>query len=138
MDSTLLISLSHQMAASRSMDVIANNLANVSTTAYQREEPTFKEFLSYARPAEGQAGPQSLSFVTDHRHDARCQRGPLPVDRQQLRPGDPRQGLLHHRDANGNLYTRDGHFSLDGDGNMVDANGNKLQGERRPDHHHAR
>ena len=45
MDNSLLISLSQQIASYRSMDVIANNLANVSTPAFQREEPTFQEYV---------------------------------------------------------------------------------------------
>src|ERR1700709_2533357 len=65
MDNSLLISLSHQIASYRSMDVIANNLANVSTPAYQREEPTFNEYVANVRPAEGQTGTQTLSFVQD-------------------------------------------------------------------------
>ena len=65
MENSLLISLSHQIASYRSMDVIANNLANVSTPAYQREEPTFNEYIAQVRPAEGQSGMQSLSFVQD-------------------------------------------------------------------------
>ena len=36
MDNSLLVSLSHQLAAYRSMDVIANNLANVSTPGFKR------------------------------------------------------------------------------------------------------
>src|ERR1700754_564269 len=65
MDNALLISLSHQIASYRSMDVIANNLANVSTPAFQREEPTFQEYVMNVPPAEGQSGIQSLSFVQD-------------------------------------------------------------------------
>jgi flagellar basal-body rod protein FlgF len=37
MDNSLLVSLSQQLAAYKSMDVIANNLANVSTAGYKRE-----------------------------------------------------------------------------------------------------
>src|ERR1700759_4848535 len=65
MDNSLLISLSHQIAAYRSMDVIANNLANVSTPAFQREEPTFSEYVANVRPAEGQNGAHTISFVQD-------------------------------------------------------------------------
>ena len=66
MDNSLLISLSHQIATYRSMDVIANNLANASTPAFQREEPTFQEYVAHVPAAEGQAGAtQSLSFVQD-------------------------------------------------------------------------
>jgi flagellar basal-body rod protein FlgF len=47
------------------MDVIANNIANVSTSAFQREEATFQEFVVNVLPVEGQVGKQSLSLVKD-------------------------------------------------------------------------
>ena len=52
MDNTLLVWLSQQIASYRSMDVIANNLANLSTPGFQREEPTFQEYVAQVRPRE--------------------------------------------------------------------------------------
>ncbi|HEY4986350.1 MAG TPA: flagellar basal-body rod protein FlgF [Bradyrhizobium sp.] len=132
MDSTLLISLSHQMAATRSMDVIANNLANVSTNAYQREEPTFKEFMSYSRPPEGQLGQQSMSFVTDTGTVRDLSEGSFQATGSRYDLAVHGNGYFKIGTAKGTVYTRDGHFSLDGDGNMVDSNGNKLQGDGGP------
>src|ERR1700756_4956197 len=65
MDNSLLVSLSHQLAAYRSMDVIANNLANVSTPGFKRESAKFEEFIAQVKPSESQKGPQTLSFVKD-------------------------------------------------------------------------
>src|ERR1700712_2299151 len=65
MDNSLLVSLSQQLAAYRAMDVIANNLANVSTPGFKREAAKFEEYVSQMRPAEGQKGSQSVSFVKD-------------------------------------------------------------------------
>ncbi len=65
MDNSLLISLSQQLAAYRSMDVIANNLANVSTPGFKRESARFEELVTMVRPAEGQSGRQPISFVKD-------------------------------------------------------------------------
>ena len=53
MDNTLLVSLSHQLASYRSMDVIANNLANLSTPAFKREEAQFAEYVETVPPSEG-------------------------------------------------------------------------------------
>jgi len=132
MDSTLLISLSQQMAAARSMDVIANNLANVSTNAYQGEEPTFQEFLSYTRPAEGQIGSQSMSFVTDTGTVRDLSEGSFQSTGSTYDLAIHGKGYFKIATATGTVYTRDGHFTLDGDGNMVDSNGNKLQGDGGP------
>src|SRR3984957_18200610 len=65
MDNSLLVSLSHQLAAYRSMDVIANNLANVSTPGFKREAAKFEEYVTQVIPSEGQSGMQSVSFVKD-------------------------------------------------------------------------
>ena len=65
MDNSLLVSLSQQLAAYRSMDVIANNLANVSTPGFKREAAKFEEYIAQVRPAEDQKGPQTVSFVKD-------------------------------------------------------------------------
>ena len=65
MDNSLLVSLSQQLAAYRSMDVIANNLANVSTPGFKRESAKFEEYVTKVAPSEGQTGMQSVSFVKD-------------------------------------------------------------------------
>ena len=58
MDNSLLVSLSQQLAAYRSMDVIANNIANASTPGFKRETAKFEEYVTQVRPAEAQNGPQ--------------------------------------------------------------------------------
>jgi hypothetical protein len=58
MDNSLLVSLSHQLASYRAMDVIANNIANASTPGFKREAAKFEEFVAMMRPAEGQTGLQ--------------------------------------------------------------------------------
>ena len=65
MDNVSLLSLSYQLAAFRSMDVIANNIANASTPGYKRESAKFEEFIQQVKPSETQKGSQSLSFVKD-------------------------------------------------------------------------
>src|SRR5690349_5908069 len=66
MDNTLLVGLSHQLASYRSMDVIANNLANVSTPAFKKETVQFEEFIKQIPSEEGDdSGPHQVSFVQD-------------------------------------------------------------------------
>ena len=56
MDNSLLVSLSQQLAAYRSMDVIANNLANVSTPGFKREAAKFEEYIAQMKPSDTQTG----------------------------------------------------------------------------------
>lgn len=129
MDNSLLVSLSQQLAAYRAMDVIANNLANVSTPGFKREAAKFEEYVTQVRPAEDQKGPQSVSFVKD-----------AGVMRDSAQGNVEKTGATYDVALNGNgyfqvqttagmRYTRDGHFSLDANGNLVTSEGYQVQGD---------
>lgn len=64
MDTTGYVSLSHQMALRRHLDIIANNIANASTNAYRRESVMFQDFMSNMPQAEVQSA-RPVSFVLD-------------------------------------------------------------------------
>ena len=129
MDNSLLVSLSQQLAAYRSMDVIANNLANASTPGFKRESAKFEEYVSQVAPAEGQTGTQSLTFVKD-----------AGVSRDLSQGAAQSTGATYDFAINGNgyftvqtpagmRYTRDGHFTLDANGQVVTEQGYALQGD---------
>jgi flagellar basal-body rod protein FlgF len=129
MDNSLLVSLSHQLAAYRSMDVIANNIANASTPGFKRETAKFEEFVSMVAPSEGQTGLQSVSFVKDAGISRDLTQGGI------LNTGAPfdfainGNGYFTVQTPQGMRYTRDGHFSLDANGNIVNSDGYALQGD---------
>jgi flagellar basal-body rod protein FlgF len=130
MDNTQLVNLSYQLAAYRSMDVIANNLANVSTPGFKRESTKFEEYLSQGDPLEGQDGPQSISFVQDKGTVRDLSQGNMEGTGSQFDLAIGGQGYFTLKTPTGDTrYTRDGHFSLDPTGKMVDASGNSLQGD---------
>lgn len=129
MDNTLLISLSHQLASARSMDVIANNLANVSTPAFQREEPTFQEYVVNADPVEGQLGPQQLSFVQDKGLVRDLSEGRMDTTGAPFDLAIHGKGYFVVQTAAGDRYTRNGHFTLDNSGQIVTSNGDPVLGD---------
>ena len=45
-----LVGLSRQMALSRELDVVANNIANLDTTGYKADSSLFEEYLGSALP----------------------------------------------------------------------------------------
>ena len=45
MENALLVGLSAQMALGRNMEIISNNLANVTTSGFKREAPVFEELM---------------------------------------------------------------------------------------------
>ena len=129
MDNSLLIGLSHQLASYRSMDVIANNLANLSTPAYQREEPTFKEYVAQVPPAEGQTGTQTLSFVQDAGVVRDLSEGHFDTTNAPFDMAIHGKGYFAVQTAAGERYTRNGHFTLDAGGQIVTSNGDPVQGD---------
>ena len=129
MDNSLLISLSQQIAAYRSMDVIANNIANASTPGFKRESAKFEEFLTKVRPSEGQTGPQSVSFVKDAGTVRDTGQGNLQTTGAPLDLALNGKGFFTVATPNGERYTRDGHFSLNGAGQIVTTDGYAVQGE---------
>jgi len=132
MDNSSLVSLSYQLAAYRSMDVIANNLANVSTPGFKRESVKFEEMVQQVLPSEDQKGPQSLSFVRDAGVSRDLSGGRLE------RTGSPYDlaingnGYFVLQTAAGERYTRNGHFTLNADGTIVTEQGDPLLGDGGP------
>jgi flagellar basal-body rod protein FlgF len=130
MDNTQLVNLSYQMAAFRSMDVIANNLANMSTPGFKSESTKFEEYLSQGGAIEGQDGPQSISFVQDKGTVRDLSQGQMTTTGAQFDLGIGGNGYFAVQTADGTThYTRDGHFTLDATGKIVDSSGNALMGD---------
>ena len=129
MDNSLLVSLSQQLAAYRSMDVIANNLANVSTPGFKRESAKFEEYVTKVAPSEGQTGQQALSFVKDAGVARDISQGAIENTGAPLDLAINGKGYFTVQTPNGMRYTRDGHFSLDANGQVVTSEGYALQGD---------
>jgi flagellar basal-body rod protein FlgF len=129
MDNSLLVSLSQQLAAYRAMDVIANNLANASTPGFKREAAKFEEYITKLRPAEDQKGPQSMSFVKDAGVMRDSSQGNIEQTGAPYDVALTGKGYFSVQTPAGLRYTRDGHFSLDANGNLVTSQGFQVQGD---------
>jgi len=126
MDTTLSIALSHQVARRRQMDIIANNIANMGTTGFKRENVMFGQYL---REAEGDQ-PKSvrqISYVQDYGITRNMSDGPLISTGNKLDIALQGDGLLQVRRQNGDIaYTRNGHMSLSPDFNLVTSTGENI------------
>ena len=129
MDNSLLVSLSHQLASYRAMDVIANNIANVSTPGFKREAAKFEEFVAMMVPAEGQTGLQPVSFVKDAGVMRDSSQGNIEQTGATYDLAISGKGYFAVQTPAGMRYTRDGHFTLDGSGNLVTSQGYQVQGD---------
>ena len=129
MDNSLLVSLSHQLASYRAMDVIANNIANVSTPGFKREAAKFEEYVAMMRPAEGQKGMQPVSFVKDAGVMRDSSQGNVEQTGATYDVAIAGSGFFQVQTPTGMRYTCDGHFSLDANGNLVTSQGFQVQGD---------
>lgn len=132
MDNVSLLSLSYQLAAFRSIDVIANNIANVSTPGFKRESVKFEELLQTVRPAEGQKGTQQMSFVKDAGVLRDLSGGRMETTGAQFDLAINGNGYFAIQTPQGERYTRNGHFTLNAEGIVVTQEGNPVLGDGGP------
>lgn len=138
----LYTSASGMMAEMVRNDVTANNLANVNTTGYKKDIAVFESFPevlikrvndrkqneSSKPPAIGTLGTGAIvdEIVTSH------EQGQL---RESSNPFDlaiSGDGFFVVQNQNGAYYTRNGSFTLDSQGYLVNARGDFVLGQAGP------
>jgi flagellar basal-body rod protein FlgF len=123
MESANLVLLSNQEALQRSMDIVANNVANVSTTGFKREGIEFDTLLNVPAPNE------SLEFVVDRATYRDAANGPILSTGNPLDIAIQGAGYLPVQTPQGIRYTRSGSLQLNTDGELVTLSGDKVLGE---------
>jgi len=109
------------------MDVTANNIANINTTGYKYNRAEFQELLNERL----QDPPQGDNRAAGEAAGARLIGNPLMFSQGVIEHTEYQwdlaiqgDGFFQVRLADGTLaYTRDGTFKLDGEGRVVNANG---------------
>jgi len=134
MDSGLYAACAGLVARTQALDLAANNLANVNTTGYKAQLPTFQSVLANATSSV--ASSPIARAVNDY--------GVLGDSRT-----NPLQGTLDHtgsdldfalqgdgwfavQSGNKRLYTRNGNFHVDRNGRLVTADGMQVLGTQGP------
>ncbi len=145
--------LSGAMAQNTRLETIANNLANVNTPAYKRDEQTFQEYLTAAQkePAVIQVPrvPASIesfydmlgtdkSFVDTSETHTDFTQGLMKSTGNSFDLAIDGEGLFEVVTPGGVKLTRNGSFTLDGFGQLVTKDGYPVllegpQGEQAPD-----
>ncbi len=123
MDSTLYIALSHQAAVQRRMDVVANNIANMNTTAFQKESVMFQEFLVELEGVDSPVG-NTVSMTREYGVAFNFRPGDLEPTGNTLDVAINGPGYIAVQNGVGEtLYTRNGHFSINENGELITSNG---------------
>jgi flagellar basal-body rod protein FlgF len=113
--------LSGALAEQRSLDVVANNVANANTTGFRGDRVAFQEAL--ARGGGGGPAPDSLRFVGVSRVRADTSAGPLRATGNPLDLALQGDGFFAVATPRGERYTRAGGLMASGSGRLVTAAG---------------
>ena len=122
MDSASSVALSGQNARERQMDVLANNIANLSTTAFKGQQMLFAEVLSNVDGAP-------VRYVQDAGTVRDWSQGPLTRTGNSLDVALQGDGFFEVQTAQGIRYTRDGRLKLDSQGELVTLEGDPVLGD---------
>lgn len=120
MENTLFIALSKQLAIRREMEVIANNLANTSSPGFKNEQMMFVEYLKETGPHGKVSLVQDISLARD------LSEGIFKRTNNNLDVAIHGKGWFVVETDQGERYTRNGHFRLNQDGEMVTTAGQRL------------
>ncbi|HBG26597.1 MAG: flagellar basal-body rod protein FlgF [Planctomycetes bacterium GWF2_41_51] len=110
----------------RELDIIANNLANISTVGYKRKCNTFSKILSAQESQQNSAGEAELKSAFDFSDGNFIQSG------RTLDLALCGKGFFVVETAEGPLYTRNGSFDLNKNGQLVDSQGRTVAGANGP------
>jgi len=133
MQNTLLIGLSRQVALGRQLDVIANNIANLNTSAFKSDGQVFEAYLSpTARASDLSLKDSGLDFVRDRATWVDWSQGPLQRTGNPLDVAIEGKGFLAVQTANGERYTRNGDLQIDAHGQLVTSSGDPVLGANGP------
>jgi flagellar basal-body rod protein FlgF len=133
MQNALLIGLSRQTLLERQLDVVANNIANVNTTAFKADQSLFEEYLRSGAHEDNFIGrDRRVSYVQDRGTYRDLSQGPSEQTKNPLDLAIDGSGYLVVQTAAGERYTRDGHLHLNNTGQLVTANGDPVLGTSGP------
>ncbi len=128
MDVSSYVLISQEQALRRRLDVTANNLANMNTVGFKREQPVFREYVEDTDSAIPPA--KKTSYVLDYGavHDA--SQGTFQPTDNPLDVMIEGQGYLSvEAPDGGTAYTRAGFIKVLQTGELATAGGQRLLGE---------
>ncbi len=133
MENTTLVALSRQMALERQLDVVANNVANVSTSGYKSDSSLFEEYLRSGAHEDNFIGnDRRVSYVQDRGTIRDFTQGPAERTGNPLDVSINGKAFFTIQTPGGERYTRDGGFQINAQGQLVTSGGNPVLGNNGP------
>jgi len=119
------VSLSGIDASSKALDVVANNIANSQTVGFKTSTVNFADV--YATGSLSLSATQSGEGVTIASIDQQFTQGNISQTGNNLDLALSGQGFFTLHDASGYYYTRNGTFSVDNQGFVVNSTDQRVQ-----------
>jgi flagellar basal-body rod protein FlgF len=133
MENVLLVSTSRQMALRREMDVIANNIANVTTNGFKRRLLETREHIMPTASEDNFGRPdRKVSFTVEQGTVLDTATGALEPTGNPLDVALSADAYFTVRTPQGDRFTRNGAMMLNANGELVTSDGHALLGEQGP------
>ena len=118
------------------LDVVSNNIANINTHGYKASRTNFQEMLSQthlpaSKPGDARGGRNAIQTglgTTVAAIDRTFTQGALELTGTNTDLAITGDGFFIVDSGSINSYTRNGHFSVDSAGDLVDTTGRYVQG----------
>jgi len=129
MENAGYIALSRQTALWRQMDQVANNIANVNTAGFKSEQMLFTDYVAKVR-TDRSLFRDKVAYTQDFGTVRDLSEGAFNATGNSFDVAIKGEGYFTVEDMNGDrFYTRNGHFKLDADGQLVTTSGELLISE---------
>ena len=133
MENAQLVALSRQQTLQRQLDIVANNVANASTTGFKARGAKFAEYLMpTARFDAGSGESRKVSYVTEANSDLDFSEGAIEHTGSALDIALRGNLLLTVNTPAGTRYTRNGSLGLNAKQQLVTSDGYVVMGEGGP------
>ncbi len=130
MENASLVALSRQLALRRKLDVIADNMANITTDGFKRQSLRFEEFMMpKARENAFVHGDRINAFVSDWTTTTDFSSGSIEQTGGALDVAIEGDAFFTVQTPQGERYTRAGNFQIDATGRLVTPAGFPVMGQ---------
>ncbi len=131
MNSGIYGAISGNMAMMKQLDVIANNLANVNTPGFKRDNISFESVLA-ASNAQGMEVSEDSPMLIKEKYSTDYSSGQVKVTDNTFDIALDGDGFFAVNTPQGKAYTRQGNFKLDAKSRLVTADGYEVLGKGGP------
>jgi flagellar basal-body rod protein FlgG len=112
------------------MDVLANNLANVSTTGFKSDTAFFRAYQNALDDADSTTNIDKSASLENTKTD--YSNGPMHSTGRELDAAIDGEGFFTIQTPGGERYTKDGSFTLNSNGQLVTHDGYTVSGRSGP------